>query len=250
MKKSFLAIALMLIFAAGISAQEYTHSVGGTIGTLYGFSYKGLFGNLAVEADLGVNLLGNIPFTSVTKYDNGEKVKTKSSDIPSGFRNWFYFTFEANPNVMYQGMIKSWGWGSISWFAGGGVSFGFITTTDRVGKKIANDILDDYSKSLAPRARVSASEISDYAGDFWTDEDWAYYYGENGGAAGNDSKVDFKWGLNAIGGAEIHFHKFPMAVSIDFRPGYGMAVPKQLEGAKTLTHFFDYKVVTGVRYTF
>lgn len=245
MKKSFFLAAFALLFAASVTAQgEYTHSIGGTVGTLYGVSYKALLSNVAIEVDFGVNLLGAIPYTTVTKYEGGEKVKMKSSDIPSGYRNYFYFTFEANPNVMYQGLAKSWGWGSISWYAGGGASFGGITTTDAVGKKIAEDIVDDYYK-YAPRANVKAA-VDDYP-DWWTAEDYA---AAGVDYAGNDSKVAFKWGLNAIGGAEIHFHKVPLAISFDFRPGYGMIVPKQPEHVTTLTHFFDYKIVTGVRYTF
>lgn len=239
MKKAILIVALMFGFMAGITAQEYTHSIGGTVGNLYGVSYKGLFGNIAVEADLGVSLLGAVPMTSVTKFDGGEK--TKWSGTPAVFN----FTFEANPNVMYQAVAHSWGWGSISWYAGGGLSIGFITNTDRVAKNTVNSIIDKYANGF------DNADYLDDVNDWWTDEDWAAYYGSNGGDAdGKAKKVDFKFGLNAIGGAEIHFHKVPLAVSLDFRPGYGLGVPKQYEGVKSHYSFFDWKVVAGVRYTF
>lgn len=243
MKKSLFVAAFALLFAASVSAQgEYTHSIGGTVGTMYGVSYKALLSNIAIEVDLGVNLLGSVPYTMVTKWDGGSS-KVKSSDFPSGWYDTFYYTFEANPNVMYQGLAKSWGWGSISWYAGGGLSLGLITYIDVV-KKVADkyDIEDYYFV----RANAKAA-VDDYP-DWWTAEDYAAAGVDYAG--NSDSKVNFKWGLNAIGGAEIHFHKVPLAISLDFRPGYGMAVPKQQKNVTTLMHFFDYKVVTGVRYTF
>ena len=232
MKKSLFAAAFMLLFVTSAYAQgEYTHSVGGTVGNMFGFSYKGLFGNIAVEADLGVSLLGAVPMTSVTKW-NGEK--SKWSGTPAVFN----FTFEANPNVMYQAIAGSWGWGSISWYAGGGLSLGFITNTDRVAKNIVNDVLG---------SGLDNADYWDDVADWWTDEDYAAAGVAGGGKA---KKVDFKWGLNAIGGAEIHFHRVPLALSLDFRPGYGMGVPKQENDVKSHYSFFDWKLVTGVRYTF
>ena len=58
MKKTLLAAALLL-GALTVSAQDYKHSIGATVGSMYGVSYKGfIFGveGLALQADLGVKL--------------------------------------------------------------------------------------------------------------------------------------------------------------------------------------------------
>ena len=66
-------------------------------------------------------------------------------------------------------------------------------------------------------------------------------------------KVFGKWGINAIGGMEMNFSKAPIALSLDFRPGYGMMFRTEQKKNYTntmLAHFFDWKIVAAVRYTF
>ena len=63
----------------------------------------------------------------------------------------------------------------------------------------------------------------------------------------------FKWGVNAIGGVELYFSNAPIALSFDFRPGYGMSTHKiNVAGmdATAVNSFFDWKAAIGVRYVF
>ena len=68
-----------------------------------------------------------------------------------------------------------------------------------------------------------------------------------------DYKLSGKFGLNAIGGVEMSFGRTPIAISLDFRPGYGLMFRPQKNETYTYTqlaHFFDWKLVAAVRYTF
>ena len=192
MKKSIFTLMLVAL-ATGVMAQGYTHSVGATVGTLYGVSYKGFIisDNLALEVDLGVNLMST-PVSSTMTY-LGTKTTT------SGTWNGCY-TFEVNPNILYQAGIANWDFGGLAWYAGGGVSIGFI---------------DDIKYS------------------------------------GNPS---FKWGVNATGGVELKLSSVPLAISFDFRPGYGMYTDSADDGGgnkiSIASSFFDWKLAAGVRYTF
>lgn len=105
-------VILLLCLAANIDlrAGDARYSLGGGVGNMESFTFKAvLSGNFAIHADLGVKLLA-------TSY--GYK----------GFTRQFapMWTFEANPNALYQSRIEScsWDWGDMSWFAGGGLSFG------------------------------------------------------------------------------------------------------------------------------
>jgi hypothetical protein len=61
------------------------------------------------------------------------------------------------------------------------------------------------------------------------------YYGR--GSAG-------KFGINAVGGAELSFHNIPLAVQMDFRPGYGLLFNKNS------LSYFDWGLNISARYTF
>lgn len=171
MKKKML-VAVMLIAAIAANAQnDYKVSLGATVGTLYGASYKGfIFGvdGLALAADLGVNLF--------------------APAMEGG--SFGAYTFELNPNVEYQGAITSFSAGNLSWFAGGGVSLGLM----------------------------SPLEYNNVVG---------------------------KFGVNAVGGVELGLNSVPLALSFDFRPGYGLQFNKYGSGS-----FFDWKLVLSVRYIF
>ena len=54
-----------------------------------------------------------------------------------------------------------------------------------------------------------------------------------------------KFGVNAIGGVELSFKKIPLAVQVDFRPGYGM-----LFDSYYTAHYFDWGTNISVRYCF
>ncbi len=108
MKKHILFVVLCLA-TLSLSAQDYQHSIGGMVGSMYGASYKGfVFGveHLALQADLGVRL---------------EATAAGNKDV-SGQAS--IYTFELNPNVLYQNVIGVFDEGRVDWFVGGGLSLG------------------------------------------------------------------------------------------------------------------------------
>ncbi|MCR5554367.1 MAG: hypothetical protein K6F29_02415 [Bacteroidales bacterium] len=82
-----------------VSYAQYTHSIGATVGSMNGFSYKGVFGSLGVQADLGLKL----------------------TEGAFEHYSWNVFTVELNPNLMYQANAT----GGLYWFVGGGLSLGY-----------------------------------------------------------------------------------------------------------------------------
>ena len=224
MKKTFIA-AFMLLAAFTVSAQDYTHSIGVNVGSMYGVSYKGfIFGvdGLALQADLGVKLI-SIAGEATNKPEKGDKSTYSLKDLP-------VFTFEANPNILYQSNISSWDFGSLDWFAGGGVSIGFMQQFGTGKLKGDDDKWYDY-------------KIKD---------------AENSVGKGKNP-IYGKMGVNAIGGLELGFSSVPLALSFDFRPGFGLGwhteKEKEVEGMttpKTTTTipFFDWALNVGLRYCF
>ena len=68
----------------------------------------------------------------------------------------------------------------------------------------------------------------------------------------SESNIMGKLGVNAIGGIDMRFQSVPLALSFDFRPGYGMATGKPTKSydEKMTGHFFDWKLVLALRYVF
>ena len=168
MKKIFFLVMIATLSLPMFSQKLYDHSIGCTVGTMYGLSYKGFItDNLVIQADLGVNLFttdGSVKSIHYTGVD--------------------FFTFEANPNLVYQDNIQTWSWGGLDWYAGGGLSLGLMR-----------------------------------------------------GLSGNQDDVRGKFGLNGTGGLEMYFNSLPLALSFDFRPGYGLGFDKDYTN-----HFFDWKL--------
>lgn len=216
MKKSIIAVA-MLLLSLTISAQDYTHSIGGMVGSMYGVTYKGfIFGidGLALQADLGVNL-----FSLAGKAE----VKTDGVKNTSDIRNGAFFTFVANPNIVYQQNIASWNFGSLSWFAGGGISLG---------------LMQQYGNM----------EIKDDNGD-WNTVSVSDWKNANNGK----DQIYGKFGINALAGLELGFSSVPLALGLDFRPGYGVGFRNQkVNGVKTeqVVNFFDWSLAASLRYCF
>lgn len=125
-KVLFIAMALLCIVnvnAAGSrrnsrsGSSEYVHSIGFKVGNELGLTYKGfIFGvdGLALQADLGFKMMSS-PTKSVASLE-GETLKENF--------DWSVWTFEANPNVVYQKSVASVGRGSLCVYGGGGVSLG------------------------------------------------------------------------------------------------------------------------------
>jgi hypothetical protein len=62
-----------------------------------------------------------------------------------------------------------------------------------------------------------------------------------------------KFGINAGGGAELTFHKIPLAVQMDFRPGYGMLFGRgayYYYGNSKVFSYFDWGLNISARYLF
>ena len=176
-KKFLLVVALVAAAASAQAQQPYKHSIGVSVGSLEGVSYKMFFTDqLALHADLGFQMLATVG---------------GSDGYTNDLRFW---TFVANPNVVYQDNITGWNWGGIGWFAGGGLSLGLAQGFTKV---------DGVNTTLG------------------------------------------KWGINAIAGVELGLDDAPLAISLDFRPGYGMAFVEN--GSVS---FFDWAIAASVRYTF
>ncbi len=106
--KQILLIAVLLVAAVAAQAQKpYKHSVGLSVGSFEGVSYKVFLTNeVALQADLGFRML-----------------RTQVGGHGYSGADSFY-TFEVNPNALYQSSITGWNWGGVAWFAGGGMSLG------------------------------------------------------------------------------------------------------------------------------
>ncbi len=123
MKKfSFLFVALMACSLVA-NAQFSNHSAGIVVGSFEGVSYKGFFTeNWALQVDLGYKVVGTGAGT-YSYSEKGEGYSYKGSG--STEENMKLWTLELNPNAIYQDAITELSFGSLSWFAGAGVSIGF-----------------------------------------------------------------------------------------------------------------------------
>ena len=99
---------------------SYTHSIGGVVGNMFGASYKGfIFGvdGLALQADLAFKL-------QISPAKNDIKLPTGQEGHDSF--NWTNYTFELNPNLVYQKELCSVGSSTFALYGGGGVSLGLM----------------------------------------------------------------------------------------------------------------------------
>ena len=187
---------------------SYTHSVGGVVGNMFGGSYKGFVlgvDGLALQMDLAVKMQ-----RSPAQND----IKLKDQELHNSF-NWSNFTFELNPNIVYQKELGSAGRSTFAMYGGGGVSLGMVQSLNLA--------------SLGVGTKNSA---------------WG------------------KFGMNGIVGMEFVWSRF--VLSLDARPGYGMAFSSKYEYRggmigenaiavdtdRCLRHFFDFGATIGMRYCF
>ncbi len=105
--KQILLVALLFVAVAVQAQKPYKHSIGLSVGSFEGASYKVFLTNdVALQTDLGFRLLST---------QGGNDSYSTAMD---------FWTFEVNPNALYQGSITGWNWGGVAWFAGGGISLG------------------------------------------------------------------------------------------------------------------------------
>ena len=279
MKKNLL-VAAMLLCALTISARPYTHSIGVNVGNIYGVSYKGYVSeNLVVIADLNVKLGASKGYAWNQSYsdkdyqkdakDAGEKLSGSETD------KFVYWTFEANPNVAYQGLIANAGFASIHWFAGAGISLGCgqyarydykrPTTGGDLGDLSdlwGGDDDDDFitgRRDLMSSFGFGTETVT--LGKAWKDMADAR---DNYNKLDSDEKkyannpIGMKLGLNAIGGVEFCFKGAPLALSVDFRPGWGefisfqkIKIGKDKDCLSVYSAaFFDWALGASLRYRF
>ena len=204
---------------------SYTHRIGGLVGNMFGVSYKGfIFGveGLALQADLAAKLQLS-PTKDDIKLKNvlTEEVAVEEIQVADTYQelhdtyNWSNFTFELNPNIVYQKEIDTAGRSTFAIFGGGGVSLGLIK-----------------SLNLA-----------------------SFGFGESNPLLG-------KFGVNGIVGVEFIWSRF--VLSLDARPGYGLAFSSKYEyrgglvgedvfevdADRNLRHFFDFGASIGFHYCF
>lgn len=117
---------LAVVFAVGsffaamptMAQRSYKQSAGVMVGGLDGLSYKYFLSNhLAVQADLGFRMLATQGSARIIS--GGVTSKTDAVVMNC-------WTFEVNPNIVYQSLAGDWDWGGLSWFAGGGAGLGLL----------------------------------------------------------------------------------------------------------------------------
>ena len=214
-------LSVLLLVATVVSARDYyNHSIGIMAGSTYGVSYKGYVfpvEGLALLGDMYVNLYS-------TTGGMVDRYKGDRADMHFDVKNSDVMTFQVNPNIVYQHKIKSWNFGAISWYAGGGLSMGLLKQLNRTQlrmKQNGKPLGDWYSSVL----------------DINLDKD----------------AVFGKFGLNAVGGAELYFTRVPLVLDLDFRPGYCVAWRGFKYGAESGTmnvNFFDWAIAASLRYRF
>ncbi|MBQ9523181.1 MAG: hypothetical protein IJR74_05110 [Paludibacteraceae bacterium] len=240
MKKTILA-AVMLFGALTMSAQSYEHSLGVSVGNLFGVSYKGFFfgvEGLGMQIDLGCKLSNwgthysvNFKYeeTIMGKTESRSETETHPTDMEKEMKDanlsMNYFTFEVNPNIVYNLPVHSGSYGSLAFCAGGGISLGMM--------------------------KSGSADSKAYGGKgFW----WAMSHTQEG-ADGKEAiiKPAFKFGINALVGLELDLNAAPIVIGFDFRPGYGMGYLKtsnEVMKESAITNFFDWTLAAAVRYKF
>jgi hypothetical protein len=284
MKKNLL-VAAMLLCALTISARPYTHSIGVNVGNIYGVSYKGYVSeNLVVIADLNVKLGASKGYSWATSYsdkdyqkqlkDAGYKLSGTDKDLMGKSYPFAYWTFEANPNFAYQGLIANAGFASIHWFAGAGISLGCgqyahygYKRPKSSGDSFSMEDLEGLEDYFVASRKGSASS---YGGVSVETVTLGMAYKDMADARDNYNELDsdhkkyaenpigMKLGLNAIGGVEFCFKGAPLALSVDFRPGWGEFISFQkypMDNDKdclkvTGAAFFDWALGASLRYCF
>ena len=109
MKRICLLASLILLLGATQAQSAYKHSIGITVGNFQALSYKTfLSDHLAFQLDLGTK----ISTSAVVLNFNHQNTVFKPINV---------WSFELNPNLMYQGHFTQ----KFTGFVGGGISLGY-----------------------------------------------------------------------------------------------------------------------------
>lgn len=212
--KKIVVLFSLLAATMSLSAQGYQHSIGIDVGTLYGLSYKAFI--FPTVPELALQIDGGINIfatggTAIAKVSDFESGLTVSKNTQFGRMQ--VYDLVLHPNVVYQKEWAQYDWGVLSWYAGGGFNIGYMRQNSK-----------------------------------------AYDY--------NTGQYDYfplmiglsmrgKFGLDAVGGLEMLFKDAPLALSVDFRPGYGTGWgwEKYDDYQQNINlHYFDWTLAIGLRY--
>ena len=222
--KSLLVAALVLSCGLMVEAKPYKYSVGIVTGMQIGPSAKFLLGknhHFAYMHELSYAY-------TVT---GGSGIKLNMNNMMGGMG--FAPARRAGGGEDLIGDPSTEGWGEEDWAAYMGGDGGGSSTV----------MWEDFSyrTNMAYQNRaVSGKGI---------DLDWYVGGGLSLGAMiTHGTGAGGKFGLNAIGGIEINMSNAPIAVSFDFRPGYGVLF-YSMSGTIGIQHVFDWQLALGDRYT-
>ncbi|HCS87543.1 MAG TPA: hypothetical protein DIW30_03760 [Bacteroidales bacterium] len=215
----------MAIFIAGTTmATGYKQSIGLSVGSLNGITYKYFFTDkLALQNDLVVGFQATTATVAYSFKAEGESAVKEREHADHTTISTVEFVY--NPNVLYHLSLGSTG---LDLVVGGGLSIGF-------GKPYQCDYREDGKHYVS-----SGKEI------------WSY--DEETGAV----KMGGKFGINAFAGMEYNLTNAPVTFAFDFRPGYGVLFKTQHNDsdeeikwkAKTSLNTFDWRLSVSMRYCF
>lgn len=222
--KSLLVAALVLSCGLMVEAKPYKYSVGIVTGMQIGPSAKFLLGknhHFAYFHEL----------TYAYNVTAGSGIKFNTNDMMKGMG--FAPARRAGGWEDLIGDPGTEGWEDEDWAAYMGGDGGGSSTV------MWEDFC--YRTNMAYQNRAASGKGIDL--------DWYVGGGLSiGGVLTRGTGGGFKMGFNAIGGIEINMTNAPIAVSFDFRPGYGFMV-YSMSGMVGLQHVFDWQLALGVRYT-
>lgn len=137
MNKKFLTLAIALMSFLCVSAQEYNHSIGLTVGSLSGFSYKyWATEDFAFQLDIG--------FQAIETRTSGILISGPGLDDNSKFvKRITYYGGRLNPNLLWQKEIaEDW-----NLFLGGGFSADLIRDVEIKDLGYINPVITTWSSS-------------------------------------------------------------------------------------------------------
>ncbi len=131
-------------------------------------------------------------------------------------------------------------------------SASYVTTTDHVSVTLkGNSTFEGYIFEVNPNlmyqtffADAANTRLAWFAGG-----GISLGVGEQGTVDFAQETISGKFGINAMAGIEWVFKKFPMAISVDARPGYGLFFDHE-PNITNHAHVFDWGLLAGVRYLF
>jgi len=216
MRKILIIIPLLCI-GWGAWAQTYKHSVGIDVGTLYGFSYKGFVfpsvPELALQLDAGINVFATAGTYRYRYTDTNLNLKTDW--VNQSFGRMQVYDLVVQPDIVYQKVWDTRDWGTISWMAGGGISIGYMRQNSKAYDYATGQY--DFIPLMTGKAMRG------------------------------------KFGVNVLTGIELAFKEAPLALSFDFRPGYGLGWAWETdqehhEKIDVQLHYLDWTMAIGLRY--